>query len=129
LVAVWAICGPFLNYSENWQLVINTATTIATFLMLFVLQNSQNRDTKAINIKLDELLRAIEGARTGFATVGDLSDKEIDKLEREFRRLAEDARRVSVAASETIANRPAGAARRTTQAAKRSIKSRLKSGV
>ena len=71
-----------------WQLVINTGTTIATFLMLFVLQNSQNRDTKAINIKLDELLRAIEGARTGLAMAGDLSDEELDGLERDFRRLA-----------------------------------------
>ena len=88
LVVIWALCGPMFNYSDAWQLVINTSTTIGTFLMIFVLQNTQNRDTKAINIKLDELLRAIEGARTGLATVGDLSDEELDKLEREFRSLA-----------------------------------------
>ena len=88
IVLVWAAVGPYLGYSENWQLVINTGTTIATFLMLFVLQNSQNRDTKAINIKLDELLRAIEGARTGLAMAGDLSDEELEKLEQDFRRLA-----------------------------------------
>ncbi len=88
LVLVWAGVGPYLGYSENWQLVINTGTTIATFLMLFVLQNSQNRDTKAINIKLDELLRAIEGARTGLAVAGDLSDAELERLEQDFRRLA-----------------------------------------
>ena len=84
LVAGWAIAGPLLDYSDDWQLFINTGTTVATFLMLFVLQNSQNRDTKAINIKLDELLRAIEGARTGLADLGDLTDAEIDKIEREL---------------------------------------------
>ena len=91
VVVVWALLGPYLDYSPEWQLVINTGTTIATFLMLFVLQNTQNRDTKAINIKLDELLRAIEGARTGFATVGDLSEEELDRIEGEFRKLAEKA--------------------------------------
>ena len=88
LVLLWAALGPVLDYSNNWQLVINTTTTIATFLMLFILQSSQNRDTKAINIKLDELLRAIEGARTGLANVGDLSDEDLAKLEGEFRHLA-----------------------------------------
>ena len=91
VVVVWAFLGPHLDYSPEWQLVINTGTTIATFLMLFVLQNTQNRDTKAINIKLDELLRAIEGARTGLATVGDLSEDELDRIENEFRKLAEKA--------------------------------------
>jgi len=97
-VIVWASLGPSLNYSEDWQLFVNTGTTIATFLMLFVLQNSQNRDTKAINIKLDELLRAIEGARTGLAAIGDMTDEELDKLEGEFRSLAEDAKVVAAAA-------------------------------
>ena len=87
-VLLWAVLGPVLNYSENWQLVINTGTSIATFLMLFIVQNSQNRDTKAINIKLDELLRAIEGARTGLANVGELSDEQMANLEGEFRQLA-----------------------------------------
>jgi low affinity Fe/Cu permease len=95
LVIVWAAFGPVLKYSEGWQLVINTGTTIGTFLMLFILQNSQNRDTKAINIKLDELLRAIEGARTGLANVGDLTDEELESLEDEFRSLASDARLVN----------------------------------
>ena len=88
LIAVWALSGPFLDYSPGWQLVVNTGTTIATFLMLFILQNSQNRDTKAINIKLDELLRAIEGARTGLATAGELSEEELERIEGEFRDLA-----------------------------------------
>jgi low affinity Fe/Cu permease len=88
LVVLWAACGPYFGYSDAWQLVINTSTTIGTFLMLFVLQNSQNRDTKAINIKLDELLRAIEGARNRLADLKDASDDELDELEGEFRRLA-----------------------------------------
>jgi low affinity Fe/Cu permease len=83
-VAGWAASGPYFAYSNTWQLVINTSTTIATFLMVFLLQSTQNRDTKAINIKLDELLRAIEGARTGLADLGDLTDAEIDKIEREL---------------------------------------------
>jgi low affinity Fe/Cu permease len=92
-VIVWAATGPYFGYSNAWQLVINTSTTIATFLMVFLLQSTQNRDTKAINIKLDELLRAIEGARTGLADLGDLSDEEIDQIERE---LVEVARKAGV---------------------------------
>ena len=83
-VLIWAAAGPYFDYSNAWQLVINTSTTIATFLMVFLLQSTQNRDTKAINIKLDELLRAIEGARTGFANLSDLTDEELDKLEAEL---------------------------------------------
>ena len=90
-VAVWAASGPYFAYSNTWQLVINTSTTIATFLMVFLLQSTQNRDTKAINIKLDELLRAIEGARTGLADLGDLTDEEIDKIERELVSIARKA--------------------------------------
>jgi len=100
LVLLWAAAGPFLEYSNNWQLVINTGTTIATFLMLFVLQNSQNRDTKALNLKLDELLRAIEGARTRLVNVNELSDAELSRLEEEFRRLAsQEGRAVATADS------------------------------
>ena len=87
-VVAWALLGPYFDYSNAWQLVINTSTTIATFLMVFLLQATQNRDTKAINIKLDELLRAIEGARTGLADLGELSDEEIERLERELVSLA-----------------------------------------
>jgi len=88
LVVFWAASGPYFGYSDTWQLVINTSTTIGTFLMLFVLQNSQNRDTKAINIKLDELLRAIEGARNRLVDLKDASDDDLDRLEVEFQRLA-----------------------------------------
>ena len=87
----WAATGPYFGYSNAWQLVINTSTTIATFLMVFLLQSTQNRDTKAINIKLDELLRAIEGARTGLADLGDLTDEEIEQIERELVEVARQA--------------------------------------
>ena len=91
LVVAWAATGPLFGFSDTWQLVINTSTTIATFLMVFLLQSTQNRDTKAVNIKLDELLRAIEGARTGLADLGDLTDDEIDQIERELVDVAREA--------------------------------------
>lgn len=90
-VAAWAIAGPLFGYSDGWQLFINTSTTIATFLVVFLLQNSQNRDTKQINLKLDELLRAIEGARTRLAGIDELSDRELEALEGEFHDLAHKA--------------------------------------
>jgi low affinity Fe/Cu permease len=90
-VGAWALAGPYFAYSNTWQLVINTTTTIATFLMVFLLQNTQNRDTKAINIKLDELLRAMKGARTGLADLGDLADEEVDRIERELVAAAREA--------------------------------------
>lgn len=96
-VVSWAACGPFFEYSDAWQLVINTSTTIGTFLMLFVLQNSQNRDTKSINIKLDELLRASKSARNRLADLKDASDDELEELEEEFRELAETGRQPPLA--------------------------------
>lgn len=90
-VLVWACTGPYFKYSDAWQLVINTSTTIGTFLMVFLLQSTQNRDTKAINIKLDELLRAIEGARTGLGDLNELTDDEIERLERELVSIARKA--------------------------------------
>jgi low affinity Fe/Cu permease len=80
---------PVYHYSDTWQLVINTGTTIVTFLMVFLIQNSQNRDAKAIHLKLDELIRAVQGARNGLVNLEDLSDEELDWLWQEFRRLRE----------------------------------------
>jgi low affinity Fe/Cu permease len=100
-VVVWAATGPYFDYSNTWQLIINTSTTIATFLMVFLLQSTQNRDTKAINIKLDELLRAIEGARTGFVNLSDLSDAELDRLEAELLNLGRRAGVGALPASST----------------------------
>lgn len=89
LIVVWAISGPLFGFSEVWQLVINTGTTIITFLMVFLIQNTQNRDAKAMHLKLDELLRGVEGARTGMVDLEDLSDEDLKKLQQEFQRLRE----------------------------------------
>ena len=84
IVIIWACLGPYYHYSDTWQLVINTGTTIITFLMVFLIQNMQNRDAKAIHLKLDELLRAIKGARTELVNLEDLSDEDLDELQKEF---------------------------------------------
>jgi low affinity Fe/Cu permease len=87
VVMVWAMLGPRYNYSDTWQLVINTGTTIVTFLMVFLIQNTQNRDAKAIHLKLDELLRGVRGARTGLVHLEDLSEEELTRLGEEFERV------------------------------------------
>ncbi len=89
LVIVWALMGPTFNYSSEWQLVINTGTTIVTFLMVFLIQNTQNRDAKAIHIKLDELLKGVKGARTSMVDIEEVSDDELEKLHIEFSELHE----------------------------------------
>ena len=88
LVVGWALAGPLYNYSDSWELVINTSTTIITFLMVFLIQNTQNRDAMAIQLKLDELLRALEGARNSLVDLENLSDEEMKKLQREFANLS-----------------------------------------
>ena len=89
LVLAWLFTGHYFNYSDAWQLVINTGTTIITFLMVFLIQSSQNRDSKAFNIKLDELLRAVQGARTGLVNLATLSDEDLLQLEDELKRIGE----------------------------------------
>jgi len=86
-IVAWAMTGPWFHYSDTWQLVINTVTTIVTFLMVFLIQNTQNRDTKALHLKLDELLRAVEGARTSLVNLENLSDEDLENLQKEFERL------------------------------------------
>jgi low affinity Fe/Cu permease len=88
VVLVWAALGPIYHFSDTWQLVINTGTTIITFLMVFLIQNTQNRDSKALHLKIDELLYAMKEARTGLVGLEELSDAELEKLERDFRRVA-----------------------------------------
>jgi low affinity Fe/Cu permease len=88
LVITWAVTGPLFNYSNTWQLFINTCTTIVTFLMVFLIQNTQNRDSKALHLKLDELIRSTKGARTYYMGLEDLSDDEIAELDRQFRELS-----------------------------------------
>lgn len=90
LLAVWALTGPLFHYSDSWQLVINTGTTIVTFLMVFLIQNTQNRDGKAIHLKLDELIRALKGARNQMIDLEALSDEELHAIHQEFHRLSQN---------------------------------------
>jgi low affinity Fe/Cu permease len=85
LILVWGASGPMFHFSDTWQLVINTGTTIVTFLMVFLIQNTQNRDARAIHLKLDELIRGNKGARNKMVDLEECSDEEINALEEEFR--------------------------------------------
>lgn len=91
LIIVWLGSGSLFGYSDTWQLVINTTTTIVTFLMVFLIQNTQNRDTKAVHLKLDELLRSISGARNILIEVENLSDAELEIMHAEFEKLHDKA--------------------------------------
>ena len=90
IVIIWAFTGPAFGFSDTWQLVINTGTTIITFLMVFLIQNTQNRDGKAVQIKLDELIRATKGARTKYVGLEDLSDTDLAELDKEFKMLTQN---------------------------------------
>jgi low affinity Fe/Cu permease len=92
LVLVWAITGAYFRYSTDWQLVINTGTTIITFLMVFLIQNTQNRDSEAMHLKLDELIRAMEGAHNALLDLEELEEKDLDKIRGDYQRLAKSAR-------------------------------------
>jgi low affinity Fe/Cu permease len=87
IIVVWGVTGPTFHYSDTWQLIINTGTTIVTFLMVFLIQNTQNRDAKAMHLKLDEIIRAIKGARNELVDLEDLSDEDLAKLEKQLQRL------------------------------------------
>lgn len=87
VIAIWAIAGPYFGFSDTWQLVINTGTTIITFLMVFLIQNTQNRDAKAIHLKLDELLKAVKGARTNLVNLENFDDDDLAALQKEFEQL------------------------------------------
>lgn len=88
----WGVSGPMFHYSDTWQLVINTSTTVMTFLIVFLIQNTQNHDSKVLHLKVDELIRSIKAARNGLVDLEDLPDEEIARLEKEFRRLHEQSR-------------------------------------
>jgi low affinity Fe/Cu permease len=92
VILAWAVTGPLFQFSDTWQLVINTGTTIVTFLMVFLIQNTQNRDSVAMQIKLDELLRAAKGAQTAMADLEDLTEEELKAFQAHYRQLAEAAR-------------------------------------
>ncbi len=95
LIIGWGVLGPVFKFSDTWQLAINTTTTIVTFLVVFMIQNTQNRDSKAIHLKLDELIRSIRGARNGLIDSEDLDDAEIARLEQEFAKLRGRARKLN----------------------------------
>jgi len=91
VIVVWLVTGPVFQFSNTWQLIINTATTIITFLMVFLIQNTQNRDAKAVHLKLDELIRAVKDARNELVDLEELSDEELQKLEEQFRKMRKRA--------------------------------------
>ena len=90
-IVVWAILGPIFHFTDTWQLVINTATTIVTFLMVFVIQNTQNRDSEAMQLKLDELIRATKGCHNAVLDIEELSEEELDRLKKGYEILAKEA--------------------------------------
>jgi low affinity Fe/Cu permease len=91
LLLAWALSGPFFGFSETWQLIINTATTIVTFLMVFLIQNTQNRDSRAFNLKLDELIRSTERARNALIDLENMTDEELAQIQKQFQRLGRRA--------------------------------------
>ena len=93
MILAWAACGPLFDFSNTWQLVINTTTTIVTFLMVFLIQNTQNRDAEAMQIKLDELIRAKEGAQNALLDLEELDEEELDRIRAHYEKLAKEARR------------------------------------
>ena len=126
VVVVWVVTGPIFDYSDTWQLVINTGTTIVTFLMVFLIQNTQNRDTMALQLKLSELVLAMKGAQNKFAAVEDLSDAELEELHEDCKKRAEmtlshlEGRRGRTKTHD----KPKAAAQRAKDAAKRSAAKR-----
>jgi len=92
IVLLWAVVGPFFGFSDTWQLVINTGTTIITFLMVFLIQNTQNRDSEAMQIKLDELIRAIDHAQNALLNLEELEEKDLERIRANYVKLADQAR-------------------------------------
>ncbi len=92
-IVVWGLSGPLFGFSDTWQLAVNTSTTIITFLMVFLIQNTQNRDSKAVQLKLDELIRATEGAHTVLLDLEELSEAELDKIRDKYEEIAHEARK------------------------------------
>ncbi len=92
IIVAWGVSGPIFGYSDTWQLVINTATTIVTFLMVFLIQNTQNRDSEAMHLKLDEVIRAVEGAHNALLDLEELTESELDRIKARYEELARQAR-------------------------------------
>ena len=96
LILVWFLSGPFFDYSDTWQLIVNTATTVFTYLAVFLIQNTQNRDAKAVHLKLDELITSVEGARNKFVDLENLTEEDLRRVEQQFKKLRERAERGEV---------------------------------
>jgi low affinity Fe/Cu permease len=94
IVVAWALSGPLFGFSDTWQLVINTGTTVVTFLMVFLIQNTQNRDTEALQVKLDELIRATEGAHNALLDLEELEEDDLDRIRSSYEKLAKEARKL-----------------------------------
>jgi len=109
VIVIWGLTGPTFHYSDTWQLVINTGTTIVTFLMVFLIQNTQNRDAKAAHLKLDELIRALKGARNQLIDLEKFNDEDLTSLEKQFERVRRKAERSQNNAGMSQANRVATA--------------------
>jgi low affinity Fe/Cu permease len=92
IIVLWAVTGPLFGFSDTWQLVINTGTTIITFLMVFLIQSTQNRDSEAMQVKLDELIRATKGAQNALLDLEELEEEELDRIRADYQRMAERAR-------------------------------------
>ncbi len=92
VILIWALTGPIFHFSDSWQLVINTSTTIVTFLMVFLIQNTQSRDTEALQIKVDELIRSIETAHNALLDLEELDDEDLDLIRADYQKLADQAR-------------------------------------
>ena len=92
VILAWLVTGPIFHYSDTWQLVINTGTTVITFLMVFLIQNSQNRDSQALQVKLDELIRVVEGAHNALLDLEELDEEELDRIRAPYSKLAKNAR-------------------------------------
>lgn len=97
VILLWAVAGPFFGYSDTWQLIVNTGTTVVTFLMVFLVQNTQNRDARALHLKLDELLRSVKAARNKLIDLENCSDEEIEDMARQFQALRAREKRSSTA--------------------------------
>jgi low affinity Fe/Cu permease len=106
LILLWLAAGPLFGFSDTWQLWVNTATTVITYLAVFVIQNTQNRDAKAVHLKLDELISSMEGARNRLVDLENLSDEEIQALEQQFQRLQRGASHGEIAASGAVKGEP-----------------------
>jgi len=106
LILVWLAMGPLYHYSDTWQLLVNTLTTVFTYLAVFLIQNTQNRDARAVHLKLDELITSMEGARNRLVNLEDLTDEELDKLQKQFQALHEKAKRGGPEAIKAVFGEP-----------------------